>query len=59
MNRGKYSKPIDCCECGAPIKMFEDFDYCGKCTNPIHVGCAKWQGSEYVCSECEETNDSC
>lgn len=53
MNRGKYSKPIDCAECGAPIRMFEDFDHCDKCGATLHIGCAVWYGTAYICPECK------
>ena len=54
MKRAVFSEPMDCIECGAPIKAREEFDYCGGCGNPIHVGCAEFIGSEYFCPDCAE-----
>ena len=43
---------LDCAECGAPIKALENYEYCGKCGEPVHVGCAEWLGNEYFCPVC-------
>jgi len=47
---------FDCHECGAPIKALEEFDWCGKCEEPIHIGaeCSEFLGSQYFCPECAE-----
>lgn len=61
MNRARVChETFDCYECGAPIKALERFEYCGKCHEPLHVGCAEWNGSEFICPGCgDKENDEC
>lgn len=53
MKRSLYSDQMECAECGALVKVFEEFDYCGKCGKPIHVGCAEFVGNEHFCPGCK------
>ena len=40
MKRAKYfHEPFDCHICGSLVKSLEEFDFCAKCDNPIHVAC--------------------
>lgn len=55
MKRARYChETFDCCECGAPAKPLEEYDYCGACGKPIHLGCAEiLENGDWGCPECK------